>query len=79
MNVSELLAALPDDDSSLGASPEWAQERLREIVADLQETASGRERVRPPIASTACPCEDRRRGRAVPIRGAAIDARRGAR
>ena len=37
MNVSELLAALSDDVSSLGASPEWAQERLREIVADLAQ------------------------------------------
>jgi hypothetical protein len=36
VNLSELLAALPDDNSS-AASPEWAQERLREIIADLAQ------------------------------------------
>src|SRR5580704_14447849 len=37
VNLSELLAALPDDDASLGTNPEWAQERLRQILADLAE------------------------------------------
>jgi aarF domain-containing kinase len=37
VNLSELLAALPDDDASLAASPEWAQERLRQILADLAQ------------------------------------------
>jgi aarF domain-containing kinase len=38
VNLSELLAALPDDDpSSLAANPEWAQERLRQILADLAQ------------------------------------------
>jgi aarF domain-containing kinase len=37
VNLSELLAALPDDDASTAANPEWAQERLRQILADLAE------------------------------------------
>src|ERR1700691_115164 len=37
VNLSELIAALPDDDSSAGANPTWAQERLREILADLAQ------------------------------------------
>jgi aarF domain-containing kinase len=38
VNLSELLGALPDDDSSsLTANPEWAQERLRQIIADLAQ------------------------------------------
>jgi aarF domain-containing kinase len=36
-NLNELLAALPDDDSSTAANPEWAQERLRQILADLAQ------------------------------------------
>jgi len=35
VNLSELLAALPDDDPSSAANPEWAHERLRQIIADL--------------------------------------------
>jgi aarF domain-containing kinase len=37
VNLSELLAALPDDDSSAAANSEWAQERLRMILADLAQ------------------------------------------
>jgi aarF domain-containing kinase len=37
MNVSELIAALPEDDSSSAANPEWAQQRLKEILADLAQ------------------------------------------
>jgi len=36
MNVSELLAALPEDDFS-SANAAWAQERLEEILADLAQ------------------------------------------
>ena len=35
MNIGELLAALPEEDSSLAAQPEWAQAQLQEIMADL--------------------------------------------
>jgi aarF domain-containing kinase len=35
MNVSELLAALPDDEAQAALDGEWAQARLREILADL--------------------------------------------
>ena len=35
MNVSELLAALPEDDSSSSAKAAWEQARLQEIFADL--------------------------------------------
>jgi predicted unusual protein kinase regulating ubiquinone biosynthesis (AarF/ABC1/UbiB family) len=37
MNVSELLAALPEDDFSGAANPEWAEARLREILEDLAQ------------------------------------------
>src|SRR5450631_3853416 len=37
VNLSELLAALPEDDPSSSANPEWAQERLRDILADLAQ------------------------------------------
>lgn len=37
MEVSELLAALPEDDFSSAANAEWAQGRLREILADLAQ------------------------------------------
>jgi len=37
VKLNELLAALPDDDSSSAANPEWAQERLRAILADLAQ------------------------------------------
>jgi len=37
VNLGELLAALPDDDASAAANPEWAQERLRQILADLAQ------------------------------------------
>jgi predicted unusual protein kinase regulating ubiquinone biosynthesis (AarF/ABC1/UbiB family) len=36
VKLSDLLAALPDDDSS-SVSPTWAQERVREILADLAQ------------------------------------------
>lgn len=35
MKINELLAALPQDDSSPAANTDWAQERLQEILADL--------------------------------------------
>ncbi len=35
VNLSELLAALPEDDASSSVNSAWAEERLREIVADL--------------------------------------------
>ena len=35
MNVSELLAALPDDEAQAALYGEWARARLREILADL--------------------------------------------
>ena len=35
MNVSELLAALPDDDLQAALDGEWARARLQEILADL--------------------------------------------
>ncbi len=35
MNVSELLAALPDDEAQAALDGEWARARLREILADL--------------------------------------------
>jgi hypothetical protein len=35
MNVSELLAALPDDDLPATLDGEWARTRLQEILADL--------------------------------------------
>ena len=35
VNLSELIAALPEDDPSSAANAGWAQERLREILADL--------------------------------------------
>lgn len=35
MNVSELLAALPDDEVQAASDGEWAGARLREILADL--------------------------------------------
>jgi len=37
MNVSELLAALPEDDSPSTANAEWAQGRLQDILADLAQ------------------------------------------
>ena len=37
VNLSELLAALPEDDPSSTANAEWIQERLRDIFADLTE------------------------------------------
>ena len=37
MNVSELLAALPEDDPSPAVNAEWAQGRLQEILADLAQ------------------------------------------
>jgi predicted unusual protein kinase regulating ubiquinone biosynthesis (AarF/ABC1/UbiB family) len=35
INLSDLIAALPDDDLQSALSSDWAQERLREIIADL--------------------------------------------
>jgi len=35
MNVGELLAALPEDDSSSSSATAWEQEKLQEIFADL--------------------------------------------
>jgi aarF domain-containing kinase len=35
VNLSELLAALPEDDLSSTANAEWMQDRLRDIFADL--------------------------------------------
>ncbi len=35
MNVNELLAALPKDDSSPAAHADWTKDRLQEILADL--------------------------------------------
>ena len=35
MNVTELLAALPDDEAQPTLDSEWARARLREILADL--------------------------------------------
>jgi aarF domain-containing kinase len=37
VNLSELLAALPEDDPSSSANADLAQERLREILADLAQ------------------------------------------
>jgi predicted unusual protein kinase regulating ubiquinone biosynthesis (AarF/ABC1/UbiB family) len=37
VNLSELLAALPEDDPASATNAEWVQERLREILADLTE------------------------------------------
>jgi aarF domain-containing kinase len=37
VNLSELLAALPEDDPSSTANGEWVQERLRDILADLAQ------------------------------------------
>jgi aarF domain-containing kinase len=37
MNVSELIAALPEDEFPSAANAEWAQERVREIFADLAQ------------------------------------------
>src|SRR5580658_1902065 len=37
MDVSELIAALPEDDSSSTVNAVWAQERLREILADIAQ------------------------------------------
>ena len=37
VNLSELIAALPDDDLSSTANAAWAQEQLREILADLAQ------------------------------------------
>lgn len=37
MDVSELISALPDDDSPSTANAAWAQGRLREILADIAE------------------------------------------
>ena len=37
MDVSELIAALPEDDSSAAVNAAWAQERLREILADIAQ------------------------------------------
>src|SRR5262249_3185060 len=36
VNLSELFDALPEEEPS-SASPEWAQDRLRDILADLAE------------------------------------------
>src|ERR1700722_6649343 len=35
MNVGELLGGLPEDDSSSAANADWAEQRLKEILADL--------------------------------------------
>jgi aarF domain-containing kinase len=35
VNLSELLAALPDDDATQVPNSEWAQEQLRQILGDL--------------------------------------------
>ena len=37
VNLSELMAALPEDDPSSTANAGWAQEQLREILADLAQ------------------------------------------
>src|ERR1035437_7067814 len=37
VNLSELMAALPADDASSMANADWAQEQLREILADLAQ------------------------------------------
>ena len=37
MDVNELLAALPQDDFQSSGNPEWAEGRLREILADLAQ------------------------------------------
>ena len=37
MDVSELIAALPEDDSSATVNAAWAQEQLREILADIAQ------------------------------------------
>ncbi len=37
VNLSELMAALPEDDPSSAADSAWAQERYREILADLAQ------------------------------------------
>src|SRR5580700_10560662 len=37
MNVSELLAALPEDDLQSTANADWAEARLREILSDLAQ------------------------------------------
>src|ERR1039458_2721212 len=37
VNLSELMAALPEDDPSSAANADWAQEQLREILADLAQ------------------------------------------
>src|ERR1035437_10921472 len=37
VNLSELIAALPEDDASSMANADWAQERLRDILADLAQ------------------------------------------
>jgi predicted unusual protein kinase regulating ubiquinone biosynthesis (AarF/ABC1/UbiB family) len=36
-NLSELIAALPEDDASSLANADWAQERLADILADLAQ------------------------------------------
>jgi aarF domain-containing kinase len=35
VNLSELIAALPDDDPSSAVNAAWAQERIREILTDI--------------------------------------------
>ena len=37
MNVSELLAALPEDDFPSSADADWARVKLQEIVSDLAQ------------------------------------------
>lgn len=37
VNLVELMSALPDDDPSSIANADWAQERLRDILADLAQ------------------------------------------
>jgi aarF domain-containing kinase len=37
VNLSELIAALPEDDPSSTVNAVWAQERLREILADIAQ------------------------------------------
>jgi hypothetical protein len=41
MNVSELLAALPDDKPQAALDSEWARARLREILAELAADRAG--------------------------------------
>jgi aarF domain-containing kinase len=37
VNLSELIAALPEDDPSSTVNAAWAQERLREVLADIAQ------------------------------------------